>query len=351
MLDKGWRSRTRRWGFQWVALGGVLLGASIQAQAADAAPAAGGSVEVKLHDVPVKVTASSVLADPKTPGRYGPANLLDEDPNTIWAEGAASTGAGEWVELSFPSGTPVYAFLVMPGNPKSAQLYQANARPKKAKLELNLAEGRQLSYDLDFPKDFPAGGAIYVEYGRDLAIESARLTVVSVWPGSKYKDLCLATFVPVFKGPDENSLKTFQGTGKELAPTLSTFMSHPRLLLDLLPTKESGQSAWLRAYPKVPFSGPLSTPQLELDIRNTNPSDWGYYSEALAEDVASVHVHSQSELFQLSPVVGEAGYEFGLFTPLKKSAASANFRTRWRRVDGAWSLVEIDMKFREETPY
>ncbi len=313
MLDNGWRSRTRRWGFQLIALGGVLLGASVQAQAANAAPAASGSVEVKLHDVPVKVTASSVLADPKSPGRYGPANLLDEDPNTIWAEGVPSTGEGEWVELSFPSGTPVYAFLVMPGNPKSAQLYQANARPKKAKLELKLAEGRQQSYDLDFPKNFPAGGAIYVEYRGEWAIESARLTVVSVWPGSKYKDLCLATFVPVIRGPDDHSLKTFQGTGKELAPTLAAFVRYPNLLLDLLPAKESGKSAWLRAYSKVPFTGSLPEPQVEIDMRNSYPSDWGYLSNALAEDVAGAQL--QSELFQLTPAVGDAGYEFGPLSP------------------------------------
>ncbi|NMO19178.1 hypothetical protein HPC49_25300 [Pyxidicoccus fallax] len=51
---------------------------------------AAGQVQVLLHGVPVTVMASSVLADAKDPGRYGPANLLDEEPGTLWAEGHRS---------------------------------------------------------------------------------------------------------------------------------------------------------------------------------------------------------------------------------------------------------------------
>jgi hypothetical protein len=342
MLGNGWRSSARRWAFRWAALGGVLLGAVAQAQSSAT------SVVVKLPEVPVKVTASTVLPDSKNPGRYGPANLLDEDPNTIWAEGAKSTGAGEWVELSFPPGTPVHAFLVTPGNPKSASLYLANARPKKAKLELKLAEGRQLAYDLDFPKNFPAGGAIYVEYRKEWAVESARLTVVSVWPGSKYKDLCLGSFVPVIRGPDQGTLKTFLGKGVELAPTLATFMTSPVNVHELLPPKESGTTAWLRTYRQVPLSGALPTPVSEEDLGKLRLSSWSDEAHALAEDVAGAFL--RGSFFRLTPLAKGAGYAFAPLVPPKKTDTSAHFQIQWRKLEGEWRVVELDVKYREETP-
>jgi hypothetical protein len=342
MRDDRWRSSTLGWVRRLAMLGGVLLGAGAQAAGGEVA------VEVMLHGVPVTVRASTELADPKSPGRYSPTHLLDDDPHTIWAEGAKGTGAGEWVELSFPPGTPVYAFLVTPGNPKSAKLYQANARPRKAKLELKLAEGRQLDYVLEFPRNFPAGGAIYVAYRREWAVESARLTVLSVWPGSKYRDLCLGTFVPVLRGPEQDKLMTFRGSGKELAPTLSTFIRYPGLVTDLLPTQESGRSAWLRAYPEVPHAGPLPPPELEIDLSNSALFEWTRYLRPLSEDVAGAR--SQGDLFRLTPGTGETGYVLDPLSPPKNPDAFSNFRARWSRINEEWRVIGLDLKFREESP-
>jgi hypothetical protein len=325
-----------------------LLGAVAYAQGTNAAQAPSTAVEVKLHDVPIKVTASTVLQDAKNPGRYGPANLLDEDPNTIWAEGAKSTGAGEWVELSFPPGTPVYAFLVTPGNPKSKSLYLANARPKRAKLEVKLVEGGQMAYDLDFPKNFPAGGALYLEYRQEWAVKSARLTVVSVWPGSKYKDLCLGAFVPVIRGPDQGSLHTFLGKGLELAPTLASFVSSPSNVHELLPPKESGTPVWLRTYPEVPFQGALPTPVGEEDLGKLRLSSWSDEAHALAQDVAGARVRGSH--FRLMPLAQGEGYAFAPVVPPKKTDTTAHFQIHWRKLAGEWRVVGLDVKYREETP-
>jgi hypothetical protein len=305
-------------------------------------------VEVKLHDVPVKVTASTVLLDAKNPGRYGPANLLDDDPNTIWSEGAKGTGAGEWVELSFPPGTPIHAFLVTPGNPKSASLYLANARPKKAKLELTVGQGGVVAYDLVFPKNFPAGGAIYVEYRNPWELKSARLTVVSVWPGSKYKDLCLGTFVPVFRGPEQNSLKTFLGKGQELAPTLSAFLYNPGLVSEFLPPSGGGEPAWLRSYAQVPHSGPLPAPAFELDLSQDSLSSWSRYRRALDRAVAGAFV--QSNLFRLTPGPGAKGYMLDPFEPPRGKESFSNFRIRWQFIAGQWRAAELLLKFQEDSP-
>ena len=307
------------------------------------------AVEVKLHDVPITVTASSTLADPKNPGRYGPANLLDEDPNTIWAEGAESTGTGEWVELRFPPETALSGFLVMPGNPKTSKLYRANARPRKAKLEVMLPANQKLEYTLDFPRSFPAGGAIYVHYRSAWPVEAARLTMVSVWPGSKYRDLCLATFVPVFRGPDQHSLKTFLGTGKELAPTLAAFLYNPGSVHKLLPSPDSGVSSWLRAYARVPHTGALPRPQDELDMSHSSLDEWAHYHHPLSQDVAGAR--GQSDLFRITPAKkGAASYVFDPIGPPRKPEDYSNFRVHLSPVEGEWKVVGLDLKFREETP-
>ncbi|NMO21525.1 hypothetical protein HPC49_32470 [Pyxidicoccus fallax] len=313
---------------------------------ADAGTLAAGQVQVTLHGVPVTVTASSVLADAKDPGRYGPANLLDEEPGTVWAEGKKGTGAGEWVELSFPPETPVHAFLVMPGNPKSAKLYKANARPRKARLELKLAEGRKLDYTLDFPRDFPAGGALYVSYERQWAVRSARLTVLSVWPGTRYQDLCLGGFVPVLRGPQERHQKTFLGAGSALAPTLAKFMASPGYIIDLLPPRESGVAAWMHSYPEVPHNGPLPSPQEEFDLVN-GPREWNHYRIKL--DSAAAAASMRSEVFRLLPAPGGRGYVFGPSVPPKAGDDSSNFRVHWALVAGSWRLVGLDVMYREQT--
>jgi hypothetical protein len=328
----------RAWSAGWVALGCVLLG--LQAFAQTVNPTA----QVTLHEVPVTVTASSVLEDAKNPGRYGLAHLLDEDPGTIWAEGVKSNGAGEWVELGFPPGTPVEAFLVTPGNPKSPALYRANARPRKARLELKLEENRQLNYELEFPRNFPAGGSIYVAYARKWAVRSARLTVVSVWPGKKYRDLCIANFIPVFRDTESS----FRGQGKQLAPTLAVFMSQTLLIHELLPSEEGDEPAWLRTYQTVPHDGPLRSPVQEFDLRKKYLSEWMDKRFALNADRAGAWV--QNELFRLTPARRGMGYVLDPLLSPKQPDAFANFRIRWRLVDGEWRVVELDLKYREETP-
>lgn len=349
MLKAGWWSSTQRWMQRLMALSGVLLGAVAWAHTPDWTQPASGALEVKLHGVPITVTASSVLPDAKDPGRYGPANLLDEDPSTIWAEGAKSTGAGEWVELSFPPGASLQGFLLTPGNPKSSKLYLANARPRKARLTLTTDEGGQHHYELEFPKSFPVGGALYVRYPFPWVIRAARLTSVSVWPGSKYRDLCIGTFVPVFRGPDEDSTKTFLGAGKDLAPTLATFVDRASLITQLMPAKGSGTSVWLRTYSKVPHEGAVpSSASEELDLSKTSLSEWQRYRNPLAQSVAAALTHNNQ--LRLTPAKGGAGYVLDPVKPPGKNEGASNFRVRWSLIEGVWRVVGLDLQFREETP-
>jgi len=297
---------------------------------------------VQLHGVPVTVTASSVLPDAKDAQRYSPTKLLDADPNTIWAEGAPGDGTGEWVELGFPPDTRLDAFMFAPGNPKSRNLFLANARPRKARLELQVATTppRVSTYEFEVPQDFPHDGLLYLAYKEDIVVRSARLTVLSVWPGKKYADLCIGSFVPVLRQGDE----VFPGQGPELGPTLAAFMRNPLMLYNFLPPGDD--PLWLRAYAKVPRNGPLPAPKDEIDLKSYS---WGgplRYRHGLTGSIAGAY--NKNRLFRLLPAQGVKGYIMDPMTPWKEDGQDDNFRLRWRLMEGEWRLDELHLLYRDE---
>lgn len=321
----------------WIFGGLVLLAGGARAE--------DSAVQVTLHDVAVSVRASSVLKDTKNPNRYSPAHLLDDNPETVWSEGSKGNGAGEWVELSFPPGTAVDAFLVTPGNTKSAPLYRANARPRRARLDFTFAEGKQQSHTLEFSRTAPMGSALYIIHRTPWTLQSARLTVLSVWPGSKYRDLCLGTFIPVFNGPD----KSFRGEGKEMAPTFSHFMHRAMFIYELLPTNPIDEPVWLRFYDKVPHDGPLPTPVLDANLHETPRSAWSSEAFRLEQDKDAAIL--ESHLFRVSPAPRGKGYVLDpSISPKPDDDNSGNFRLRWRFIEEKWKVVEINMKYREPVP-
>ena len=389
MFERSWRNALRAWG-RYIGLGFALLAipacnenesgapgqersAPAQAQAlpsrstagntappqdmADAAlpPEGSGSGTsptqgndgaaqvVRLHDVPVTVSASSVLSDAKDAQRYSPAKLLDQDPGTLWAEGAPGDGAGEWVELGFPPDTRLFAFLFAPGNPKSRNLFLANARPRKARLEMQLATTppRVSAYEFEVPQDFPHDGLLYLAAPENVVVRSARLTVLSVWPGKKYADLCVGSFVPVLRQGDD----VFPGQGPELAPTLAAFMRNPLMLYNFLPSGD--QPVRLRAYPKIPRSGPLPPPEEELDIKSMGWAGSPRYEHGLAGDIAGAY--NENRLFRLLPAPGADGYVLDPMTPQRREGLDANFQLRWRIIGGEWRLDELHLIYRDET--
>lgn len=302
----------------------------------------GDAQAVRLHGVPVTVTASSVLPDAKDTQRYSPAKLLDQDPGTLWAEGAPGDGAGAWVELGFPPDTRLFAFLLAPGNPKSRTLFLANARPRKARLELQLASTppRVSAYEFEVPRDFPHDGLLYLAAPESTAVRSARLTVLSVWPGKKYADLCIGGFVPVLRQGDD----VFPGQGQELAPTLAAFMRNPPMLYNFLPPGDA--PVWLRAYPKIPRSGPLPAPEEELDLKSMSWGGSPRYAYGLKSDIDGAY--NENRLFRLLPARGVKGYVLEPMTPAREEGVDRNFRLRWRLIGGEWRLDELHLLHRDE---
>jgi hypothetical protein len=138
-----------------------------------------------------KLSASSFLhQEDKLPrDRYHPNYLVDGDPLSAWNEGAASSGAGEWVQLplSHTEGVSRVRLRLLNGYQKSEAIFAANARAKTIQVEL-LPSGQKKSFSL-------ADGTAWQEFSFEVSettLDGLKLTVEEVYEGKKYKDLCLS---------------------------------------------------------------------------------------------------------------------------------------------------------------
>ena len=148
--------------------------------------------------------ATSSLQDPKVPGRYSADKAFDGDLKTSWVEGVEGPGIGE--KLAFEVRPAARSIAVVPGYGDS-QYYTLNNRVKTAKLSLYVLStspaenatfyhSRKLSeQDLSFTDSMTfQQTALYrppvtLGYGEHLV---GVLEILSVYPGSKYDDTCIA---------------------------------------------------------------------------------------------------------------------------------------------------------------
>ena len=110
-----------------------------------------------------------------------------------WAEGAKGPGVGEWLELTPVAPKPLTAISITPGfrgsgsdDDKAKELFAANARPKKVRVELN--DEKTLTFEVPDVRDeveFPV-----TTYKKP--VKKIRLTFEEVWPGNRFEDLCVA---------------------------------------------------------------------------------------------------------------------------------------------------------------
>lgn len=132
-----------------------------------------------------QITASSTLK-PGDGMTYDAAHLKEARSENTWSEGAAGPGVGEWLEIVPEQAKPLSEILIKPGYQKG-DLFEANARPKKVKVELNgkhvfVANVADLKEEVSIPVT-----------GYDDPVRKIRMTFTEVHPGSKYEDLCVSS--------------------------------------------------------------------------------------------------------------------------------------------------------------
>lgn len=146
-----------------------------------------------------RATASSTLAPAKRHD-FGPQRLAAEFSQVPWAEGAAGNGTGEWVELTLDDPHPLLALSIHPGYP-DGKLYAQNARPSRVEILLNgehrivstLGEVSWLPGERAESNGWaPRPEQLVPIRGYDQPVKTVRITILEVFPGTKYEDACIA---------------------------------------------------------------------------------------------------------------------------------------------------------------
>ena len=145
-------------------------------------PLACGMAQAAL-DLSGDITASSTLADPENTTHYAPAKAFDDNPRTIWSEGASGDGVGETIAINF--GQPILAdeVRVMPGffNPT---WWGKNGRVRRATL-----------YFDDWEMDVTFRDVMKIQpcqLPKALSFERFTLRIDAVYPGTHYGDTCIS---------------------------------------------------------------------------------------------------------------------------------------------------------------
>ena len=162
------------------------------------------------------VRASSTLSS-KSGKLYRAENVRDHNIETAWVEGVEGNGIGEWIEILVCKDLPMnyldnMTIMIIPGYAKDRKRWEKNNSVKKARLTFKTSS---VSWDtiVEF-KALPAfgkGSSIPTLYLKLSDWESklnraktslitlwCRLTILEVYPGTKYKDTCISEFEAFF---------------------------------------------------------------------------------------------------------------------------------------------------------
>ena len=164
----------------------------------------------------VKADASSTLKEKDKPDNfYLPSKAADGNPATAWCQGGKKSGIGEYIDITF---RPVLtnAFHVLNGYGASKSLYLANNRIKEFEATVTFIDGSTRitrgvlkdgnclpGFDVDpsgnhpcrfkVDPDFDDQPNVLVSFGDSLkCVKGIRIKILSVYPGSRFSDTCIA---------------------------------------------------------------------------------------------------------------------------------------------------------------
>ena len=138
----------------------------------------------------VAYCATSVLAPIKT-NRYDASMLFDGRGDTAWVEADAGDGIGETLTMDFGRDRLLAGFEISNGYDKDERTWSNNSRV--AAFEIALSDGRTLAADLPDRR-----GMNVFEFGSPIRTRSMALTILDVFPGTKYRDTAISELRPIF---------------------------------------------------------------------------------------------------------------------------------------------------------
>lgn len=155
---------------------------------------------------------------------YPYENLFDNNKNTTWAGALPSNGVGEYLVFEIRPPNESTAITIFPGYTKSESLFKANSRPKDMKIYLMRTKCHDCTPSYCEATNFkvvnttsvtladqfgyqsiPVPHDIYseIEFIEDCSIRwpdkpfryYLAIEILSVYPGNKYRDLCISGIV------------------------------------------------------------------------------------------------------------------------------------------------------------
>lgn len=130
--------------------------------------------------VPLLADASSILDL-----RHGSFLAFDGDERTAWCEGSPGDGVGEWIKVRFDGPMALSEVSIISGFAKTPALFRANARPRQ--IEITAEPRPPVVLEL---RDSMKVQRVALPPGA--AVSTVVLKVLSVYPGTRYQDLCIS---------------------------------------------------------------------------------------------------------------------------------------------------------------
>ncbi|MCX7749767.1 MAG: stalk domain-containing protein [Clostridia bacterium] len=119
---------------------------------------------------------------------YIAAYATDWDVKTAWVEGKKGDGVGEWISIQGKESglLEVSGIKIINGYAKSENLYKANNRVKKVKIEFS--DGSSMEKEVkDSLMDYQR-----LEFGKIIKTKFVKITILEVYNGTKYEDTCIS---------------------------------------------------------------------------------------------------------------------------------------------------------------
>jgi hypothetical protein len=159
----------------------------------------------EMHHHEYSVEASSTLAPTRGAGgrrTYDASNLKKDGPSTAWAEGVEGDGVGESLTLTLRPPRKVSQITVLNGyyDYRNAALSEQNGRVAEFAVSIN---GRR-PYAAVLPQEYGAHTNLIPVPAGAGAVETIKLTIRKVHPGTEFHDTCLSDITlvtPLAKKP------------------------------------------------------------------------------------------------------------------------------------------------------
>ena len=131
----------------------------------------------------ISLSASSTLQEQGYD--HSPKCAMDGSSSTAWVEGASGDGTGEWLRLDFGKDCALTGLEIWSGYQKSETLFGKNSRP--ARIRITFSDGSSQEFDLTDTMSMQT-----ISFGGKRVTSSLTITIVSVYPGTGYSDVCIS---------------------------------------------------------------------------------------------------------------------------------------------------------------